>query len=162
GNPQPGVLTYGWPKNGPIDTATFAYIQFTIDTSNYTQVSLQLDAQRKANGPNSDAVYYSTDGTTWTLGNSFTSTTSWATYGPFSFTGVTSTTSVTYFRIYGFGANATSQGNDLNLDNVTFTGCMVPAVPTLSKAFGTNPVVVNGTSTLTFTLTNPNSGLQLT
>ncbi len=34
--------------------------------------------------------------------------------------------------------------------------------PSISKSFGTDPIAVNGTSTLTFTITNPNSGNSLT
>jgi uncharacterized repeat protein (TIGR01451 family) len=36
------------------------------------------------------------------------------------------------------------------------------ASPTLVKAFGAASIVVNGTTSLTFTLTNPNSGTALT
>ena len=67
GNPQPGIRNYGWQNAGPINTGTSAFIQFAIDTSKYTQVTMQLDAQRKANGPSNDELYYSTNGTTWNL-----------------------------------------------------------------------------------------------
>lgn len=162
GNPQPGIRNYGWLNATAITPATSPFIQFAIDTSNYTQVGMQFDAQRKSNGPSNDAVYYSTDGTTWNLKSAFSSTTSWATYGAYSFTGQTNTSGVTYFRIYGNGANATSSGNDMNLDNVTFTGCGTPAPPTISKAFSPNPVAIGATSTLTFTVTNPNTGIAFT
>jgi uncharacterized repeat protein (TIGR01451 family) len=157
GNPQPGIRTYGWQNAGPIITLTSAYIQFAIDTSQYSQVAMQFDAQRKANGPNNDELYYSTNGTTWTLKSTFNSTTSWATYGAYDFTGQTNAAGVTYFRIYGYGANATSSGNDFNFDNVTFTGCAIPVPPAITKAFSPNPIAINGTSTLTFTLSNSNS-----
>ncbi len=157
GNPLPGVRTYGWLKATPIDTATSPYLQFSIDTSQSSNVTMQFDAQRKSNGPSTEELYYSTDGTTWTLKSTFASTTSWATYGAYDFTGSTNTSGTTYFRIYGNGANATSTGNDLSLDNVTFTGCGTPSHPTLTKSFSPSTVAVNGTSTLTFTLANPNS-----
>lgn len=157
----PSMLTYGWANAGPINTATYPFIQFAIDTSKYTQVNLQFNAERKANGPNNDALYYSTDGTTWILKSTFASTTNWAAYGPFDFTGQTSTTGITYFRIYGTGANTTSKGADLNLDNVTFTGCGAPSSPIIGKSFSPNPVAIGASSTLTFTLTNPNATIAL-
>lgn len=171
GNPQPGGLTYGWQKLSPIDTATSAYIQFAVNTNQYSAVKLRFDAQRKANGPNNDELYYSTNGTTWTSKSTFTSTTSWASYPSastyYDFTGQTNASGITYFRIYGYGANATSSGNDLTVDNVSFTGCGPAAAPTLTKHFNTNPLAVTGTSTLTFTITNLNpsstlNGIQFT
>ena len=157
----PSMLTYGWANAGPINTATYPFVQFAIDTSKYTGVNFQLNAQRKANGPNTDAVYYSTDGTTWNLKTTFNSTTSWASYGPFDFTGQTNTSGVTYFRIYGIGANTPSKGADLSLDNVTFTGCGAPSSPSFTKSFSPNPVAAGATTTLTFSLTNPNNALAL-
>src|SRR5690349_10634834 len=162
GNPQPGIRNYGWLNATPITPASSPFLQFAIDTSKYTQVTMQFDAQRKNNGPGNDAVYYSTDLTNWSLKSNFSSTTSWVTYGAYSFTGQTSTTGVTYFRIYGNGANATSSGNDINFDNVTFTGCGTPTPATLSKAFSPNPVASGATSILTFTVTNPNTGVAFT
>ncbi|TMH65637.1 MAG: DUF11 domain-containing protein, partial [Betaproteobacteria bacterium] len=44
---------------------------------------------------------------------------------------------------------------------MAFSGCGVPTQPTLTKSFAPNPIAVNGTSTLTFTLSNPNTA-QLT
>src|SRR5215216_1518589 len=157
----PSILTYGWANAGPVNTATYPFIQFAIDTSKYTQVNLQFNAERKANGPNNDAVYYSTDGTTWTLKSAFSSTTSWAAYGPYDFTGQTSTSGVTYFRIYGTGANTASKGADLNLDNVTFTGCGAPSSPIITKSFAPNPVAAGANSTLPFSLTNTNTTIAL-
>ena len=158
GNPQPGMRMFGWPDNTAINTATSPYVQFAIDTSNYTQVTLRFDAQRKANGPGNDALYYSTDGVNWTQKATFASTTTWTTYGaPYDFTGQTSTTGVTYFRIYGNGAANPNSGADLSLDNVTFGGCSTAAMPGLTKSFAPNPVAVGGTATLTFTITNANT-----
>lgn len=161
GSPSvPSMGLYGWPKNGPINTATFPYIQFAIDTSHYSSIEMGFQSIRKSPGPNNLELHSSTDGSTWTKVTDFNPTTSWAAYGPYPVSG-TSTTGITYFRIYGYGANATTSGNDMNLDNVRFSGCGTPVKPTISKAFSPTSVAVNGTATLTFTLTNPNS-MQMT
>jgi uncharacterized repeat protein (TIGR01451 family) len=64
---------------------------------------------------------------------------------------------LTYFRIYPYNSGNTNAGSDVFLDNVRFTGCGAAAKPTITKAFSPTAVAVNATSTLTFTLTNPNS-----
>ena len=43
--------------------------------------------------------------------------------------------------------------------SITLLGC---GAPTIAKAFGAPSIVVNGTTTLTFTLTNPNAATALT
>jgi uncharacterized repeat protein (TIGR01451 family) len=161
GNPIESLRMYGWQNAGPIVTGTSPFIQFEIDTSNYTQVNLTFDLERKSNGPDSEELYFSTDGSSWTLESAFSSTTSWVSYGAFDFTGDTSTTGSTFFRLYGYGANTPSSGADLNIDNVSFTGCGVPNPPTITKSFSPDPVAVSDTSTLSFTITNPNATVAL-
>jgi len=122
-------------------------------------VKLQFDANRKSPGPDSVFLYYSTNGTTWTVFNGTAynaSTSGFTTFGPLDFTGLTAV-GTTYFRYYGFGANNPNTGADLNLDNVTFTGCGMPQPLTLTKGFQPNPIAVNSTSRLTFTVVNSNS-----
>src|SRR5207302_10312664 len=73
------------------------------------------------------------------------------------FTGLTSTTGNTTFRLTATGANNDNSNSGLNYDNIAFSGCYTPAQPTLTKSFSPNPIAVNGTSKLTFTLSNPNT-----
>jgi len=63
----------------------------------------------------------------------------------------------TYFRIYFFNAGNGNPGADPVVDNVVFTGCGTGTKPTLTKSFAPDPIAVGAVSTLTFTLTNPNS-----
>src|SRR6185436_628072 len=154
GNPQPGIRLYGWQNAGPIVAATSAYIQFAIDTSQYTSVNVQFDAERKSNGPSSDELHYSTNGTTWTLKNGFASTTAWASYGAYDFTGLTNTTGTTYFRIYGFGANS------IALTGVTFTdtlpsGLQVAAIPNVATTCGGTPTWAPAAAATSLTFGSP-------
>lgn len=154
GNPAPSLMLYGWAKPGPINTGTSPYYQFQVDTSRYTDVRFRFDASRKNNGPTSVFVYYSTDGNTWLLDNATAINPTISTFSTYT---SQATTGTLYYRIYGYGANATSRGNDLNVDNITLTGCAIPRQPTLSKSFSPDPIAQGSSSLLTFTITNPNS-----
>jgi hypothetical protein len=168
GNPAASLRLYGWAKFPPLVTAISPYYQFAIDTSQYTAVKMQFDAERKANGPDNVFIYYSADLLIWTQKNATginPPTGVYSTFGPYDFTGATAA-GATYFRLYGYGANATSSGNDMNLDNITFSGCGTPLGPTITKSFQTNPIALNAASQLTFSIANPNNvpltGVQFT
>ena len=71
------------------------------------------------------------------------------------FTGKTNTSGNTLIKIYGTGANNDNSGAGFFLDHITLTGCRVASTPpTLSKAFGTDPIKVGANSLLTFTIAN--------
>jgi uncharacterized repeat protein (TIGR01451 family) len=170
--------THSWGSNGAFDssgalnTAFNDYFEFAIDTTGLSSVDLSFAADRKnTNSPKQVLVYYGTSATPPgalhdTLGSPPgspfpTAANTFESSGTLTFNSGLNSSGLTYFRIYGAFANNNNPGSDLYLDDVAFTGCVVPSPPALSKAFSPSPVAVGGTSTLTFTITNPNAGIAL-
>lgn len=58
-------------------------------------------------------------------------------------------------------ANESGPGATSNTANLTVTGAPVVTAPTLAKAFGTSDIAVGQSTSLTFTVTNPNSSTTL-
>lgn len=156
-----GASTYAWQAYGfststTLDMAQNDYYQFAVDTSQYSNISITFDHQRRSPGPRNLRVAYSTDPTgTFTLTGAVINTgTSWG-RSTISLAGLTSTTGITYIRIFGYNANNSNTGSELLLDNITFTtSCGVPGGPTITKTFTPSTVAVNGTSALLFTIAN--------
>jgi uncharacterized repeat protein (TIGR01451 family) len=148
----------GFSTSASLDPVNEQYFRFVIDTHNYTAVKMDLNHYRVSNGPQNLAVYY---GTATTLPQTFKATytvnTSWTAMPELDFSGATSTTGNTYFFVYGYHAGNNGNDADLVLDDITFTGCGSALKPTLTKAFSPATIAAGGTSTLTFTLSNPNS-----
>jgi uncharacterized repeat protein (TIGR01451 family) len=152
-----GTGTNGWAET---PTSMGHYFQFELDTSKYGGVRATFDVALLANGdwanPTSN-IYVNTSAD----GGGFTLYTPTATAGKGSWTtglvadAAATGTSTTTFRINTDGASKAAA--TLNLDNIVFTGCANPGPPTITKSFSPDPVAVNGVSTLTFTLTNPNT-----
>lgn len=153
----------GFSKTTVPGSGTAPYYELAVDSSKYTNVTITLDTYASANWVTSNVLYVwsSADGgafaatspatgalvkTTWSANQSFAAAT----------TGATTTTN---FRINAMGANTT--GSDMYLDNIVVTGCGIPNPPTMTKSFSPNPVAVGATSSLTFTVTNPNAGVSL-
>jgi large repetitive protein len=144
--------TFGYKNDGQ-------FIQFTLDTTNYTavQMSFWVANPSPANGPtqitvtvNSGAGFGAPVLTINTPAAAFTQHT-------VDLTGLTNTGGNTLIRITATGANNDASGASLLYDDMVFTGCTTATQPTIAKAFSPNPIAVNGTSTLTFTLTNANT-----
>ncbi|HET9209315.1 MAG TPA: hypothetical protein VFR03_02890, partial [Thermoanaerobaculia bacterium] len=162
----------GFDSTGALNTSFNDYFQFAIDTTGLTSVDLSFWARRpNGNSPTGVAVYYGTSASppgTLLLSlpqapaTAFPSAANtWESSGTITVSTGLNPSGLTYFRIYGFNAKNNNPGSDLYLDDVTFTGCGTPQTPTLSKAFAPGAVAVNGTSTLTFTITNPNPTVAL-
>jgi uncharacterized repeat protein (TIGR01451 family) len=136
------------------------HVQFAIDTSKYSDVAMSFYVANPggANGPSSLVLSYD-------AGSGFTNILTIASpAGGFTlhtqdFTGLTSGSGTTTFRLTGSGANNDQNGADLDYDNVTFTGCAVPApAPTISKAFAPATIVKGAASTLSLTISNTAPG----
>ncbi|HXR55262.1 MAG TPA: IPTL-CTERM sorting domain-containing protein [Casimicrobiaceae bacterium] len=158
GNPVNSWSASGFPTSTTFSAASTAYFQFAVDTSNYTSITFSFDGRLDANqhGPASLQLASSTDGVTFTpYGTALAPTNAFATFGP-AVSGANAS-GVTYFRVYGYNAFNSGNSSLLYLDNITVGGCATPQSPTLVKSFAPSTVVVGATSTLSFTLTNPNS-----
>jgi len=166
--------TSSWGSNGQITTgatlvtANDDYYEFAFNTTGVTSVTLSFDALRKTpNGPAGLAVFFGTTtkpaatsepgAALLNNSNALPSANTWASFGSITVNSGLNPSGLTFFRIYPFNSGNTNSGSDSNIDNVTFTGCSAAVQPTIAKAFAPSPVAVGGTSTLTFTLTNPNS-----
>lgn len=184
-SPGAGILstdfaagTDSWGSNGAVATgATLTtsnndFVQFSINTTDYSTIYLTFDAARKnnANSPTGTAVYYASGTANNPEPNAAlyssatalpTGTTAFTSFGGGGSLSFTPTAATMYVRIYFFNSGNANAGSDEMVDNVTFTGCKVPNPPTMTKAFSPNPVAVGATSTLTFTVVNPNSNVTL-
>ena len=162
GNPANQWSIYGFEKT-TFSTADNDYIEFAVDTTNYSDVKITLDQKIKASGPAELYFYWSTDGLTYnylgsTIGDATGSsfpTTSWTTITK-DYSAIANSSGITYFRIYGFDANNGNSGSDLDIDNVNITGCGVPQNLTITKNFSPDAIPVNSISTLSFSISNPN------
>ncbi|MBK8033552.1 MAG: DUF11 domain-containing protein [Chloroflexi bacterium] len=166
GNNQAGSPAGSWEADlvstsATLNTALGEYFEFSIDTTGVSSISLSFFAQRTSQGPASAQLYYGTSGQTassvYTITGSYPGTA--FTAGPIT-TGL-NPSGPTLFRLYAYNAGQEVNGHSIYLDNVTFTGCKPPDPPRITKAFSPNPIAVGGTSTLTFTLTNPNTTAAL-
>jgi hypothetical protein len=144
----------------PPGSATPPYYEFTVnyDSGVWSNVAIKYDNYANANWNqnNFSYVWSSADGGAYAStspASGVLTRSQWTTIGPFTAasTGSTSTT----FRINADGA--TNPNGYLDLDNIIITGCLVLQPPTITKSFSPDPVAVGATSTLTFTITNPNT-----
>ncbi len=164
GNPTPGwSIADAWPKasTGYPNSGASPFFEFTVDTSRFTGVSVSFNYLLRGNWANGqdNAIYtYSAaDGggfSTITPNIAAAKNDPW---GSASRAAGATGSATTSFRFNATGAQGSGTSQEFVLDNVSITGCGVPEYPTLTKAFSPNPIAVNATSTLTFTLGNENN-----
>src|SRR6266498_3510467 len=137
------------------------YVEFVVDTRYYSNVQMSFMVfTDSSTGPTTLTVTYAGTGS----GTAATYTGATLTGGAWNtktidLSSSASTTGSTTIRIAGTGANNDNSGADAYFNDVSFTGCSIPApAPTISKSFSPNPIVKGSTSTLTFTLNNTAAG----
>lgn len=153
--------TDGWAETA---TSMNNYFQFVLDTSNYGGVFARMDARPDNPGnwanPNSNVFINTSDGGAFTpyVPVPLAAKDAWTT---FTTSAVPTGTATTTFRVGFDGSGNKKPGATAYLDNVVFQGCPRLNPPTITKAFSLDPIAVNGVTTLTFTLANPNASNAL-
>lgn len=161
-----GVTTFAWQMNG-FSTDGAGY-KFQIPNGNtYANLSVKISYKAGSSSWTTPALKIdsSINDSTYTniYSNNTWSQSAWTTTSSVNASQTCSTAGCsTYFMVYATGANANS--STLEIDNIEVTGCELNTLEKarLSKSFSSDPIKVGGTSTLTFTLTNPNSTSNLT
>lgn len=161
------IVTAGQNDNAAWNTWGYGgagqYVEFTLDTSNFSDVSISFWVKNPspANGATS-TVLSTNPGSGLANVKTWTTPTTTDTYTELTFTplaGAVNTSGDTTFRITSTGAKNNNSGASLVFDNILFTGCGPAApAPTLTKAFSANSIHLDATATLTFTIANTAEG----
>ncbi len=141
-------------------------LEFVIDTRNFSDVSMTFYEKSDSNGPEIITIYYDNGSgiTPHPVTPTIASTLNVFTSHTIDFSGLTNSGGNTTFRLSGTGALNDQSGANFYLDNISFTGCSeIDPPPTIIKEFSTDPITVNGTSNLNFTIDNSDpSAVNLT
>ncbi len=157
--PNSWEINDAWPTGAPSGADNPPYFQFRLDTSNYGGIIIKFDTNLKppgnwASDQNPFRVYASQDGSLFNEVGNFIASKGW------QYNNIVTTTiagGTTWFRLIAGGRRSGATTAIVGLDNIIFQGCERPkGLPTLTKAFLSNPVAVGGTSTLVFTLSHTN------
>jgi LPXTG-site transpeptidase (sortase) family protein len=156
---SPFAATYWWSSRGFNTTSATAANSFGFTLNAASQTFSNLTLSFNTGRPSSVAasnysIFASTNPTV-----ALASGTIALNGQPHSVTLTGSFPSGTTFYIAPYGANNNGVNSTLYVDEITFTGdvCGTPG-PTLSKSFGSDPILVNGTSALTFEVKNQQTG----
>jgi len=158
----------GWTVDTPPTYNTSPYYEFVLDTSNYGGVQISaafnmLGANGwKGNNNNSIFVFSEADNS-GTYNNSLTNNgvgkNKWDNT---VIVNVAVSTGLINTKVRIMAMGAASPTSVMILDDISFTGCPRPNLPTLSKAFSPTSIAQGSASTLTFSFINPNSSTALT
>lgn len=159
GNPTNNWRSTQFSTAATLNTANNDYFEFSVDTTNYASILFKYDSYRSGSGPQRMTLYYSTDGVNFVTSAAVnTIGTAYSTYTiDLSAIAALNNNPNAKFRIYGYqagGANGVGR-----IDNVTICAPLLP--PSMTKAFSPTTIPTDGTSTLTFTVANPNASTAL-
>jgi hypothetical protein len=160
------AITDAWLLSGTPDPTNAPYFQFLIDSSNYGGLQITFNHELNPNGAwaaqNEYFVFSSPDGSSFTQEATASISKSWETKGPINATNTG--VSQTWFRIMFVGRkiNPPTPIARALLDTVTITGCPRPEAPSITKAFGASSILTTTTTSLTFSIYNPNVSTTLT
>lgn len=158
--------TDGWNET---PTSMNNYFQFELGTTDFGGVTVNFDAGLYGTGdwanPTSP-LYVNTKGDgSFSVYESSPGIYPQSSKGAWStslFAAAASTgTSTTTFRFSTSGSGNKKPGAIFALDNVIFKGCPRPEPPDIEKIFSPTSVAVGEDSTLTFTISNPNTAMDL-
>ncbi len=144
------------------------YVEFNIDTRNYSQIKMSFAAKRQDNDSATKLkIYYNNGFGAQQNGDdlSITNDKDWHTHAgvnQLDFTGKTNTSGITTFRIQPVGTDNDSR---LCFDNITFSGVTCTPPPIFTKYFDPDSILVTNPgspdvsrlSLLTFTISNTQS-----
>lgn len=137
-----------------LTTANNDYFEFVLNTTGLTSVTVSFTADRTPQGPANAQLFVGLPtGLPGTSVATYSITGTAGTKGPTTVSSGLNPAGNTHFRIYFYNSNNSGNGHGTTIDNVQFQTC---APPRLEKSFSPNPVAVGQTSTMLFTITNPN------
>ena len=129
---------------------------FVVDTRHYSDVALTfaLNNPGGGNGPTQVNAGYM-QGATFTPVYTITNpASSWVTHTVY-FTGLTSLTNSTTFRLLAPDSGVNTEPGAIYFENISLSGCSsLPPPPTISKIFSPTTIPTNTVTTLTFTISN--------
>ncbi len=159
-------------NTGALNTANAEYFEFVIDTTGLDSITLDFASRRTVQGPQNLRLFYGATGTeTASTIYSIGASAVWIAQGPTVLSTGLNSSGNTVFRLYVYNANQNNNGHAAMLDGVRFRGLYCDEItpppptgespPTVSKSFSPDPIAIGQTSTLTFTITNPNLAAAL-
>ena len=147
----------GFTLSPPLSTSDNHYIEFDVSTQGRTSMSLSFEYRSTSTGPTKMDVYYSVDGTTFSLlssSNTLQNDSNWHSLpSPLDFSTITALNDNpnSKFKLYTYSASAGT--GTFRLDNLLFSGsCINPA--NTSTFTPTDTPTATDTSTPTLTQTN--------